>query len=239
MLPLLSTVILVALNTILFVSLPVHSFPLASIVNEYRHAPRVSHIKVRTAGPTHAGIITHPSAQLQQAIFGVEKPEPRHLPLSGLYTRGGLQESTLTILDQFLASNNKQASYYYTLSIEGLGLHNRPDGQWKFFVHIDLAVLTFRDAKGHTKLPQLTVSYMQPHPEEPTSMILGDLLDIYELTEKDILDTIETDEPAPGVMGFLSSRISRMGGFSHKHVGVEEFELAFPRTTDPKAAGHP
>jgi len=70
-------------------------------------------------------------------------------------------------------------------------------------------------------------------------MIVGDLMEIYELSQQDMVETMETDEPAAGVMGFLSSRVSRMPGFQHKHVGVEEFELFYPRTANKKLAGLP
>jgi len=101
---------------------------------------------------------------------------------------------------------------------------------------VDLAVDTEKNAQGHTKLPQLTASYLAPHPAREDSYVAGDLLDIYELSEKDILETIQSEEPAVGVMNFLSSKVSRMPGFWHKHVGIEEFELYYPRTRI--AAGH-
>ncbi|KAK6544302.1 hypothetical protein TWF694_001002 [Orbilia ellipsospora] len=245
--PFLSTraALLVLVNTILMTSLlpaPAHSFPLEIVRFSGatgRNEPQVAHFHVRTAGPTHAGIITHPPAQLHQAIFGNGKPEPDHLPQSGLYTRGNLAKSVQESLDRFIVQNDKHASFYYTLSILGLGINNRPDGLYKFFLSIDLAVSDLQDARGHTKLPQLTVKFFAPHPNDENSMIVGDLMDIYELTEDDILETIETDEPAVNVMRFLSSRVSRMPGFVHKHVGVEEFELLVARTTDKSAAGHP
>ncbi|KAK6520828.1 hypothetical protein TWF506_001071 [Arthrobotrys conoides] len=236
-----SRVLFVLVNTLLYLSLPVQSFPLAQIYNEIKahsSGPKVSHLQVRTAGPTHAGIITHPPAQLQQAIFGIERSEPVLLPKSGLYTRGGLSQTTQDALDNFLASNQNQPSYFYSLSIVGLGLHDQPNGDWKFRLRVDLAVNTLKDAKGHTKLPQLTISYTQPHPTDENSLVMGDLLDIYELSEQDILETTTTDEPSTRIMAFLSSRVSRMAGFQHKHVGIEEFELVQPRTTDAKAAGY-
>ncbi|KAF3209275.1 hypothetical protein TWF106_010470 [Orbilia oligospora] len=236
-----SPMLFVLVNTLLYLSLPVQSFPLAQIYHEIKahsSGPKVSHFQVRTAGPTHAGIITHPPAQLQQAIFGIERSEPALLPQSGLYTRGGLSQTTQDNLDKFLASNQNQPSYFYGLSIVGLGLHDQPNGIWQFRLRVDLAVKTLKDAKGHTKLPQLTVSYTQPHPTDENSLVMGDLLDIYELSEQDILETITTDEPAARIMAFLSSRVSRMAGFQHKHVGIEEFELVHPRTTDAKAAGY-
>ncbi|KAF3285583.1 hypothetical protein TWF970_010625 [Orbilia oligospora] len=236
-----SPMLFVLVNTLLYLSLPVQSFPLAQIYHEIKahsSGPKVSHFQVRTAGPTHAGIITHPPAQLQQAIFGIERSEPASLPLSGLYTRGGLSQTTQDNLDKFLASNQNQPSYFYSLSIVGLGLHDQPNGIWQFRLRVDLAVKTLKDAKGHTKLPQLTVSYTQPHPTDENSLVMGDLLDIYELSEQDILETITTDEPAARIMAFLSSRVSRMAGFQHKHVGTEEFELIHPRTTDAKAVGY-
>ncbi|KAF3936914.1 hypothetical protein ABW19_dt0206878 [Dactylella cylindrospora] len=224
-----STAFSVLINTIIIcLSLPAHSLP--SLYNP-RRQPTASTFKVRTTGPNYAGIITHPPATVQQVIFGGEKRDPRHLPLSGLWTRGGLKESTYSALDSFLHSNDKLPSYYYTLTILGLGLHDHPDGLWKFFVKVDLAVNTEKDARGHTKLPQLTITYKQPHPGEANAYIFGDILEIYELSEKDILETMDSDEPAVGVMEFISSRVSRMGGFSHKHVGIEEFELDVPRTT--------
>ncbi|EPS36363.1 hypothetical protein H072_10113 [Dactylellina haptotyla CBS 200.50] len=234
--------VLVLVNTILLASLftrTVHSFPLHLDRHFITSAPQVSHIRVRTAGPTHAGIITHPPAQLQQAIFGTVRPDPELLPLSGLYTRGNLSKHTREALDQLIYSNRNATSYFYTLAIDGLGFEGRVDSPWRFFIRMDLAVATFKDAKGHTKLPQVTVSYFQPHPAEKDSMIVGDLMDIYELTEEDILETVNTDEPPMGVIKFLSSRVSRMSGFVHKHVGIEEFELLHPRTTDKKVAGHP
>ncbi|KAK6503398.1 hypothetical protein TWF481_008418 [Arthrobotrys musiformis] len=237
-----NSVLFVLVNTLLYLSLPVQSFPLAQIYNEIKahssSGPRVSHLKVRTAGPTHAGIITHPPAQLQQAIFGIERPEPDLLPESGLYTRGGLSKATQEALDKFLASNQNQPSIFYGLSIVGLGLYDQPNGVWQFRLRVDLAVTTLKDAKGHTKLPQLTVAYTQPHPTDANSLVMGDLLDIYELSEEDIMETITTDEPAARLMAFLSSRVSRMAGFQHKHVGTEEFELTHPRTTDGKAVGY-
>ncbi|EWC46781.1 hypothetical protein DRE_04026 [Drechslerella stenobrocha 248] len=243
MLSLLSTsrgVFFVLANTLLNLSLSVHSFPLAAIYNEYTRAPppapRVNHLEIRTAGPTQAGIITHPPAR--QVILKAGNLEPEFLPQSGRWTRGGHSQNTYTALDDFLASNNNLTSYYYTLSILGLGLHEHPDGLWNFYLHVDLAVESRKEALGHTKLPQLTASFQQPHPYEAGSFIIGDLMDIYELTETDILETIMTDEPALGVMRFLSSRVTKMPGFSHKHVGVEEFELLYPRTTNSRAAGH-
>ncbi|KAK6355168.1 hypothetical protein TWF696_004286 [Orbilia brochopaga] len=232
-------------NTLLSLSLSVHAFPLAQIYNEYRGIvsststrplrPRVTHIEIRTAGPTQAGIITHPPAK--QAVLKAERPEPVLLPHSGLWTRGGLAPSTYAALDEFLVANNQRTAYYYKLSILGLGLHEHPDGLWKFFLHIDLAVTSEKEAKGHTKLPQMTASFEQPHPKEAGAYIIGDLMDFYELTEKDILEMIAKDEPAEGVMRFLSSRVSKMPGFSHKHVGAEEFDMVQPRTTTPLSAG--
>jgi len=223
-----STALLVLINTILCLSLPVHSLP--AIYTGKRPSKTDSTFKVRTTGPNYAGIITHPPAAVQQAIFGGVS-EPRLLPLSGFWTRGGLKDSTYSSLDLFIDANNKLPSYFYTLTIFGLGLNDHPDGLWKFFIRVDLAVKTEKDAKGHTKLPQMTITYKQPHPNDSNAWIFGDILEIYELSEKDILETIQSDEPAVGVMEFISSRVSRMRGFSHKHVGIEEFELDVPRTT--------
>ncbi|KAJ6261024.1 hypothetical protein Dda_3689 [Drechslerella dactyloides] len=262
----------VVANTLLSLSLSVHAFPLAQIYNEVRGLaaststlpprPRVTHIEIRTAGPTQAGIITHPPAK--QAVLKAERPEPVLLPHSirtspasiesslaeqgklltnilsdsGLWTRGGLKPSTYVALDNFLVANDKRKSFYYTLTILGLGLNEHPDGLWKFCLRVEIALPNAKEAKGHTKLPQLTASFEQPHPKEANSYIIGDMMDFYELTEKDILEMITKDEPADGVMRFLSSRVSKMPGFSHKHVGGEEFDIVVARTTTPQLAGN-
>lgn len=236
----------VVANTLLSLSLSVHAFPLAQIYNEVRGLaaststlpprPRVTHIEIRTAGPTQAGIITHPPAK--QAVLKAERPEPVLLPHSGLWTRGGLKPSTYVALDNFLVANDKRKSFYYSLTILGLGLNEHPDGLWKFYLRVEVALPNAKEAKGHTKLPQLTASFEQPHPKEAGSYIIGDMMDFYELTEKDILEMITKDEPADGVMRFLSSRVSKMPGFSHKHVGAEEFDIVVPRTTTPQLAGN-
>jgi hypothetical protein len=222
-----STALSVLITTILCLSLQVHSLPAIPSFGGREHSTA---FKVRTSGPNYAGIVTHPPAQLQQAIFG-DKSEPRQLPLSGLWTRGNLKENTYSKLDTLLHDNANALSYFYTLTIFGLGLNDHPDGLWKFYVRVDLAVTSSKEAKGHTKLPQLSVTFKQPHPNEANAFMYGDIHEMYELSEQDIVETIETDEPAVGVMEFISSRISRMSGFSYKHVGIEEFEMDVARTT--------
>ncbi|KAF3902629.1 hypothetical protein ABW21_db0209680 [Orbilia brochopaga] len=245
LLPTSRTTFLMVANTLLSLSLSVHAFPLAQIYHEYRGIvsststkpvrPRVTHMEIRTAGPTQAGIITHPPAK--QAVLKAERPEPELLPHSNLWTRGGMAPGTYGALDSFFLSNNQHTAYYYALSILGLGLREHPDGLWKFFIRIDLAVTSEKEAKGHTKLPQMTASFEQPHPKEAGAYIIGDLMDLYELTEKDIIEMVTRDTPPEGVMRFLSSRVSKMPGFSHKHVGAEEFDTVVSRTPTPQVPG--
>src|SRR4051794_15029474 len=93
------------------------------------------------------------------------------LPNSGMWTRGNLADATYSALDRFLHNNGNVATFYYALGIEGLGANGAADGNWEFYIRVDLATDTESDAKSHTKLPQASLSFRQPHPSVENTYI--------------------------------------------------------------------